>query len=429
MKIYFYNSNKKSITSYTFELLKHIASKNGHDVLKEPHDADIIGISLTGYQEIDILIAARKKYKGKKIIVGGHAVNNPFGLLAFCDYVCLGHAFELFRDCRNVSDLEKQSYIVTKEKRYGKYSDYIDWSLCPLVQIGKNSYSILYSTGCRNKCKFCLTSHVNRYQVNPYKQRILKAKKYCGSKQLYLITNDYDNAIDIKRKVSDVTIKEYLKKPDSYKDIGLLRLGIESPVESTRKMLRKHIKDSELKEFFRITGILKKRVNIFMIAGLDSMNSFLYFSDMFDYSFESSPAVGIIINYFDPQPLTPMYDYDLTQTQEIDIPEIKKVLKMKNGRIVIFRDHIVNPYHPMMISMMLRSDENSIKTILDFRKKEQFIRKVGKHFEFSGLDVFFDKSKKYGIYKYLKKGTDTVIETYYSRIKKGLNNENNKTVV
>jgi hypothetical protein len=70
MKIAFYYKNKEQ-TTYTDELLKHIAKKNGHQVV-DYDNADIIGISMTSHYELQKLRMIRKQYPGKKIIVGGH---------------------------------------------------------------------------------------------------------------------------------------------------------------------------------------------------------------------------------------------------------------------------------------------------------------------------------------------------------------------
>ena len=104
MKIAFYPTFNKN-TTYTFELLKYIVQKYKHE-LTDISNCDILGVSLTSHYEIDKLRMARKKYKNKIIIAGGHASNAPASLLAYADYVNLGQGFELFRDIRNINDIE-----------------------------------------------------------------------------------------------------------------------------------------------------------------------------------------------------------------------------------------------------------------------------------------------------------------------------------
>jgi len=397
VKIYFYQKNKQNITTYTFELLKHIAGKNGHDVVTDVGGCDVVGISLTGFQEIDTLRIFRNRNPNVKIIVGGHICNNPSAVLRYADFVCLGHAFELFRDCKSVDDFYEQAYIIHKEKKGGVYSQYINWDLCPLIQISKNSYSILYSSGCRNKCKFCLTSWANKYQVNPYKGRLVKARHATKGKQLYLITNDYDQGVNVKRNVSDATVKEYLKNPAGYNGIKLLRLGVESPIEKTRRMFSKPIKDQDLQDFFKLTKKEKQRVNLFMIAGLNTQEEWEVFAELLDIDYIGSPKIGIVINYFDPQPLTPLAKYDLRKIININIPRIKRIWKIKSARIVIYRDLKLSPYNPIINTMLCRANWYDVDKILELKKKEKFTSGKIKEKKETGLMYFFDKIGEYGL--------------------------------
>ena len=117
MKIAFWTNNNFN-TTYTYELLRYLAKKNGH---KETgiQDADIVGISLTSHYEIDELRKARKKIGNKKIIVGGHASNAPASLLRYADFVNLGAGFDFFEKVGNVKDIEKQDFIVSRDKKEG----------------------------------------------------------------------------------------------------------------------------------------------------------------------------------------------------------------------------------------------------------------------------------------------------------------------
>lgn len=406
MKIYFYQNNIKNITTYTHELLKHLAYKNGHEVVDSPEKADVSGISLTSFYEIDDLRKFRNKNKTGLIIVGGHACNNPSALLRYADFVCLGQSFQFFSECRIVSDIYDKPYIVHKNKLNGEWSDFIDWDLIPCIQIGKNSYSYLYSMGCRNKCKFCLTSWVNKYQVNPYKARIKKLKDKIGPKQFYLVTNDFDSGVSVDRSVSDVRIKEYLSNPGKFKGINLLRIGVESPEEKTRKWLSKPIKADHLRDFFKLTKKRKQRVNMFMIAGLDSQESWEGFAELFEQSYEASPKIGVIINYFDPAKLTPFQNYDIRKIQPINIPRIKRIWKTKNTRLVIFMDLSIRPYNAIIDTMFNRANWYDVDMIMKMRKKEKFVTGKIKERVDKGLPYFFDTTEKYGL-EHLLDGSNT----------------------
>lgn len=388
MKIYFYQKKLNNITTYTYELLKYIAIKYGHQIVDTAIDADITAISLSSCSEIDTLRVFRNKNKKCKIIVGGQICNSPGAVLRYADYLNLGQGYEFFEKCKNISDIDKQEFIVTKEKKAGIFSHYINWDLIPLIQIAKNSYSILYSVGCRRKCNFCLTSHINKYQVNPNKNKIYIARKIIKNKQLYLICNDFDGKVKIKRKVSDVRVKKYIENPNFYNGIQLLRLGIESPFSETRKKLGKYIDDDELKELFKITKAKKQRINLFFIAGLDVNEQWEKMVNLFENDITNIPRIGIIINYFDSQVLTPMSDYDMTTIQEINIPKIKRIWKIKNGRIVVFHDLKIAPYNAIYTSMLSRCDSIQVDEILNMKKEKKY----------NNLESFYNDSENRGLF-------------------------------
>lgn len=404
MKIFFYQKYEKCITTYTFELLKYLAKENGHEISKDASYADICAISLTSFYEIDTLRIFRNRHPNVKIIVGGHACNNPSALLRYADYVCLGQAFQFFSENKTIEDIKNKSYVVHKNKLYGKYSQYIDWQKIPLIQTSKNNYSYLYSTGCRNKCKFCLTSWANKYQVNPFVHKIEKIKKYTEGKRLCLIANDYDQGVFVKRDASDITIKEYLKNPKHYDGVKLLRLGVESPVQKTRSFFSKPIKDKSLQDVFNITKRHKKRINIFMIAGLDTQEGWESFADLLEQDYYGLPKIGVIINYFDPQPLTPLANWDVRGLIPINIPRIKRIWRQKSVRIIIYRDLDLKPYNAIYNTMLSRANWYDVDKIMDMRKNEKFIWGKVKERQELGLPYMFEKIKTYGL-EHLVDGT------------------------
>jgi len=398
MKLYFYQKNN-NIATYTYELLKYLAIKNGHEVVGSTTDADLCCVSLTSMLEMDDIRIFRKKNPGVKIIVGGHACNGAAALLRYCDYVNLGHGFEFFRDCKRIEDISEKEYIITDTKREGKLSHYINWDLVPLVKISNKSYSILYSVGCRMNCKFCLTSAINKYQVNPNSSKIYKAKKHAAGNQLYLITNDFDGNVNVKRNVSDIRIREYLKKPDEFENIKLLRLGVECVKEENRKNLGKAISDDELRELFKLTKNKGKRMNLFYMAGFESTEEWEGMAELLEQDYDGKPKIGLILNYFDPQALTKMETFDLTKLKEINIPHIKRVLKTKSARIIIFRDLKIAPYNAMKSSMLSRCNAGQVDNILELKKM--------KH---KRMVDFFSDADKMGLSNILRGGNDSEVK-------------------
>jgi len=366
---YFFANNLNFATTYTYELLKHLARKNNHEITEDVGKADAILLSLTSFYEFNELLKLRKNHKEKIIIVGGHACNSPEPLLHYANYVNLGQGFEFFK-LKSFSEIEQAYFIVHKNKKHGKYSDLIEWNLLPIVQISKNSYSYLESVGCKYKCSFCLTSWTNKYQKNPNDIIIKNIEEKYAEKQLYFIGNNYERP-NTKIKVSDATIKKYNENPLYYDNISLIRVGLESPSQETRYMLKKRISDEEVKKFFYFTKKYKKRANIFMIAGLDSQETWENFTEILGDNFEEShPSLNFIINYLDPSKGTPLEHYDLRKIIPINIPRIKRIWKLKNARIVIFRDLKISWKNSTIDALLQRTiEKEKIEYLWKLRKK------------------------------------------------------------
>jgi len=367
MKISFYN-NFTGFTVFTIELLKHISVIYGHSVT-DHKDSDIMCLSLTSHYEIPELIKARKQFPKKKIIVGGHISNAPACLLAYADFVNLGQGFEFFKTLKSIEEINQMPFIVSKEKKEGEYSSFIDWSIIPIVRISQNSYSYLESVGCRNKCTFCLTSWMNRFQQNPNQKAIQAISRKYEGKQLYLIGNNYESQ-SCNLKVSDCTIKGYNENSTKYNKIRLIRVGLESVTETTRFELKKRITDEDIKEFIQRTKFYKKNANIFLIAGLNQQEEFENFTEILGEDYGVSPKLNFIINYFDPSRLTPLQNFDLSKLIPINIPKIKRLWKTQNGRVVIFRDHTISWKNSTFDSVMQRIDEMKVAKLLELKKEK-----------------------------------------------------------
>lgn len=390
MKIFFYFKESNN-TTYTHELLKYLAVKNNHEITDNPDIADITAISLTSFYDIDLLRIYRNRHPNDKIIVGGHVFGNPPTILRYADYVCLGHGFEFFRDCKNISDIENLYYIETKQKK-GEKSEFIDWDLLPIVQIAKNTFSYFYSSGCRNKCKFCLTSWLFDYQVNPKKDIIGKIRGRIGrNKQLYLITNDFDANVNVGRKVSDVKLREYIKSPDKYKGIIKIRAGIESPDYEKRKFYGKPIKDDEIKEFLKLTKKYNKQVSLFFIAGMDEDEKYYQFMDNFENDLIGKPKIDVIVNYFGAQSKTPFQDYDMTKIIWNDLADIGYQWRLKNGRFVLHKAGMLKPFAPFFVALLERSHWSQVDDIMELKKKK-----------WDDLDLFFEELDKKNLLKLAK---------------------------
>ncbi len=351
MKMYYYNKyDRESITFYTQELIKYLAKKNGHEVVDNPYKADFAGLSLAHHSEVKDILKLRKELpKGIPIIAGGHATYAPKAIAAYADYVCLGHGFEFFRDTKemgSVKEIEQLPYIYFKGKTAPLlYSQYIDWKMIPLSRTGKNTWAFFWSVGCRAKCNFCATSWTNQYQQNPNEMHLQMARDHTHGKQLYVVTNDYSFS-NVRRAVSDVMVKEYIKTPSTYDNIGLIRTGIESVTEKGRYFFGKHIKDHELQRFFELTYKHKKETNLFFIAGVDTTEEYIDFAEKVVgvQPHIKKPRLSLIVNYFNPNIGTPLEDFDLTKLKIVDIKTALFYWRRTNARLRIYRSNAIKPF-------------------------------------------------------------------------------------
>jgi radical SAM superfamily enzyme YgiQ (UPF0313 family) len=397
LKFFFFDKNKiDKVTVYTDVLLKHLAKINGHECVDNPGDADVLAISMTSLYEIGNLIRLRKQNPNGVIIAGGHVCANASAILRFADYVCMGQGFEFFEQCKSVSDLNSMSYIVSKNKTDGKFSQYINWDVLPVAQISKKAWSYLYGIGCRNRCKFCLTSHINKYQTHPNKAVFDRLREKIKG-QLYLISNDYDKTINIKRNTADITVKEYLSDPNGYSHIQFIYLGIEGVAGESRKLFGKNVTTEMIKEMFGITGKLRQRTKLFFIAGVDSQEAWEAFAEYLPITYDSEPSMGIIVNYFSPQAYTPLGNYDLRQMKMINLPRIKRIWKIKSARVKIFKDLALAPYSAIFDCMLGHANWDEVDKVLSFRKENKFLSGGLTMRKFTPMEEVFDKIDRAGL--------------------------------
>jgi len=362
MKIAIAENHKKDNTrTYVEELLKYLTKKYGHELIEEDH-AELIGLSMSHISQFGELKKLREKYPEKKIIVGGHAANAARALLRYADFINLGHGFEFFEQNQKIDDLYGKSYIMTKGKKDYNFSQYIDWSKIPVVQIGENSFSYLWSVGCKKKCKFCLTSWLNKYQKNPEGSLVLKRirNKIGKSKQLYVISNDFSESY-AGRNVADVLVSDFLRNPLKFKNVKLIRCGVEFAKEENRRKYAKPISNEEIRKLIRLTKKMGKRMNIFMIAGLETEQDYLDFGkDVLEPDYDTNPKIGFIFNYLSPQKLTPLENFNLENIIEVNLEKIKYWWKIRNGRVVIFHSNTLRPYNAIKYSICERANEETI---------------------------------------------------------------------
>lgn len=304
---------------YTPKLLQYLFQKN-NILVNSVDEADFLAVSIPTLFHIEYVINLRKKYKNKKILVGGHfSTANPYPLLPFVDYINCGEVFEFLKD----KDFSKK-YILSKENKNVEASEYIDWLSCPIIQKSKGSYLFWYSVGCRYKCNFCMPSWCHKFQINKidFKRIIEKV----GEKKVNLVSNEYLDSIPYKKfNYVDLLIKNYIKKPKKYQ---LIRVGLESVREDIRFFYNKNITDDELLEFLNIIDKYKQNTRIFIIQFCETMNDWYRFIEMLKPSITKNYLVALIINYLSPSAGTPLSFLDMKCIREVDFQKISYDIKI-----------------------------------------------------------------------------------------------------
>jgi len=394
MKVYYYNKyDREEVTFYTQELIKHIAKKNGHEIVEDPADCDFATISLAHHSEIKDIKRLRKM-TDRPIVAGGHATYAPLAIAEFADLVNLGHGFQFFKDLDGSLDaLADKPYIYHKDKTgQFEFNQFIDWEMIPLIQTGKNTFGIFWSTGCRFKCNFCATSWINSYQRNPNSMHLKMAYEKTRGKMLNVVTNDYSKS-NIGRKVSDVMLKEYNKAPLDYAKLNLIRAGVESVTEEGRYFFGKHIKDKEITEFVQKTLEHHKECNIFFIAGIDTTDQWIEFAEKIvkPDSINRKPRLNLIINYFNPNIYTPLERFDLTKIKVVDFQKVLFHWRRVNSRLRIYKSNNLKPYSKIEQTLKERASSAAELEAIFVLEKEVFPHLDG------GFQTYIDRCDELGL--------------------------------
>lgn len=265
MKFYIWNKKDKNVTQYTFYLLRYLALLNNHEITNI-NNCDFILVSLCDVSQIIDLYNIKKNNPTKKIIVGGHFAIFFKLCILFSDYVNIGQGFEFFK-CQDEKEIRQLSCIYYNNcNKIIIPSILVEWSKIPICKITKKSYYYLNSIGCKNKCKFCLTSWTNMYQYNS-KERIQDILLKNKDKKINFISNENDNTCDVKEHRKSIMLKDFLNIKTHY--CNYYRIGLEFATEENRKKNGKFFTDNML--MVAILKAIKEKVRIqfFCISGYE----------------------------------------------------------------------------------------------------------------------------------------------------------------
>jgi len=263
---------------YTDKLLSHELQSEGHQLLLD--DDSIILVSICDVVEVFQLEKIRNKYPNNKIIVGGHFAKIGIKLLIlFADAVCVGHSFNLFK-AKSWQEILSLPNIYNGDDRNIYIDHYIDWSSCPAIQTDSNRFYLWGGVGCKNKCKFCLTSWTEKHQDRPNLENVVaKSKAKIGRKgSVKVISNAYSTSLG-DDLVQDMLLRDVLKIRYNGKR-KMIRCGIEFATEETRKKNSKPIKDVEIRAAIEKAKELNLDLHFFFIGGQDPCEDWERFLDI-----------------------------------------------------------------------------------------------------------------------------------------------------
>lgn len=320
MKYYIVNNN----TYYTQALLKKLILKN-NELVDNIDNCDFILFSACDILDIKKLENIRKKYPYKKIIIGGHNAIYYKLYSIFADYVNIGQGFNFF-DCKNEDQIKELNCIYFKEKNTKIiYDNYINWDLCPIVEIKKNIYSYWGGVGCKKKCSFCLTSWINKHQLNDISRinkymKIMKEKKV---RNYYIIWNEYSNGIG--GKSGDIILKDYIKL--KRKITGKVRFGVEFANYENRRKYGKIFTDEDFYIALEKSAIDKTELFCFCIGGIENKEDWYNFFNKIPLFKMINPRVMFKFTNIQYEMFTPIYKKRYEQKLEnyIDMEFISKI--------------------------------------------------------------------------------------------------------
>jgi len=216
----------------------------------------LLGMTFYSIESYSLLKKMREEFKQNEIIVGGIGVYSSYNrILSIADYVYFGEAYNFNEDCILSKKYEKNKIYLNNK---------VNFNDLPIVRVSKNSYNMQIEVGCPYHCEYCFVSAINDFQKIDnfnFKAKIEYLERKFTNKTITFIGNEgivkemnADLFLHCKKNTYNsrsITLKNYLKYYQLYKDQDIVHLGIELPTEELRVAhlpVIKHIKDAEIIE-------------------------------------------------------------------------------------------------------------------------------------------------------------------------------------
>lgn len=225
--------------SLTVTVVGRALLRAGHTLTEDLEDCDAVLCSMCDVMDYPGLVRLRKRTR-RPLIVGGSFAYHFRSALLYADAVWVGEVYEM-ADCRTLDELLGHRSCYTGDG-LPTASTLIRWDEVPVCQTSPHKSYYWGGSGCKNKCRFCLTSWTHPHQTNSA-ARIAGAKRTAARHHIHLMicANEFQDAGG--GRTQDMLLRDYLQTPVRS---GLVRLGVEFATEETRRRCGKPISDAEL---------------------------------------------------------------------------------------------------------------------------------------------------------------------------------------
>ena len=298
--------------------------------MDSPTNADSVWVSICDITEIGLIKKARRY--NKPIIAGGFISFLPVMRL-WADYVCVGEAYNFVKKYSVVSkleDLEELPECATKSKE-GIISQYIDYEINPIVRVSNTAYYWYSGKGCPIKCKFCLLSWSREWQEAPEEKFHSALNSIPKRGKLYPMASMLRyKTTSSKLGTIDVRLREYISGNTAR--AKRIRFGIEFWSERYRKAFGKPYSNNEVSCGINRAGNEGTECTAYIITGVpgDNCREFL---EALPSDTRLRPKVILALTYLDPQPMTPIAEWDIREKVYVDGKKLFGTFNNKNRRI------------------------------------------------------------------------------------------------
>ena len=276
----------------------------GHTLTEDMERCDAVLFSMCDVMEYPALVKLRKAAR-RPLIVGGSYAYHFRSAILYADAVWVGECYEM-AECRTLNELLGHPCCYTGGPGLPRASDRIDWDKVPVCQTAPRKAYYWGGQGCKNKCRFCLTSWTHPHQVNS-PARIAEAKRVAAEhkRHLMICSNEYSDGNG--GRTQDMLLRDYLRVPVAG---GVVRMGVEFATDETRRRCGKPITDMDLSAAIAKMSRERVALRLFHIGGYDRREAWDAYIDRLGAAldrYRPPRLLHLMYNNLQYQNYTPLY--------------------------------------------------------------------------------------------------------------------------